>query len=370
MNTQRAGIVAPTPRYAALDGIRGFAVLLVFFVHAAGMSASVFLGIDFDTTKFAALSAPNEKFLYWLYCSHHGVFLFFVLSGYLIGTLWWPQQKFDYREFVLRRTLRIYPAFLLSFAAALGVALYFGSWQPPEAGRVLANLFFANGLPSMQVVPFNPVTWSLFYEMVFYLVFPLCIHAARPLGRAARWVIPAVGIIAPAIAVALGADPIHLCWSLLFFGVALGMNPKTVGLLAATVPGAAIVALYLAVTTASALNILDWEFGPLLFGAVAMILIASTLHRQGILERVFSSELLLALGRISYSFYLWHWIVLKLLALTLKAYGTALGPMERTAALFAVGLLAAVLVATGSWWLAERPYFLWTKARGRNPVAA
>jgi exopolysaccharide production protein ExoZ len=236
MNTQRADIVAPAPRYAALDGIRGFAVLLVFLVHAAGMSASVFLGIDFDVTRFATLSAPDEKFLYWLYCSHHGVFLFFVLSGFLIGALWWPQPKFGYREFVLRRTLRIYPAFLLSFAAAIGVALYFGSWHPPEMGRVLANLFLVNGLSALQVVPFNPVTWSLFYEMVFYLVFPLCILVARPMGAAARWVIPGMGIIAPAIAVAMGADPIHLCWSLLFFGVALGMNPKAVGLLAATVP--------------------------------------------------------------------------------------------------------------------------------------
>ena len=70
-----------------------------------------------------------------------------------------------------------------------------------------------------------------------------------------------------------------------------------------------------------------------------------------------------ALGGISYSFYLWYWIVLKLLALSLKAYGSALGPMERTVARFALGLLAAVLVATASWWLAERPYFFWTKAR-------
>jgi exopolysaccharide production protein ExoZ len=130
------------------------------------------------------------------------------------------------------------------------------------------------------------------------------------------------------------------------------------------------VALYLAVTTASALNILTWEFSPLLFGAVATMVIASSLHRRGILERMFSTAPLLDLGRISYSFYLLHWIVLKMLALTLKEYGSALGPVECTVVLFALGLLAAVLMATGSWWLAERPYFIWTKARGLKRASA
>ena len=363
-----AAVAPPAQHYAALDGVRGFAVLLIFLVHASGIAAFIFLGIHFDETNFAALSTPGEKLLYWLYSSHHGVFLFFVLSGFLIGTLWWPEAKFGYGQFAMRRVLRIYPAFLLNFVAAVGVALLFGNWHPPETGHVLANLFFANGLPSLQVAPFNPVTWSLFFEMVFYLVFPLLIFAARPLGSAARWAIPGLGVLAPAMAVALGADPIHLCWSLLFMGVAFGMNPKALESFAATVPSVAMVVLYLVVTTASALSFVQSDFSPLLFGAVATPLIASSLYRQGILARIFCSPPLVALGRISYSFYLWHWIVLTLLAWMLKIHGSALEPVGRVIALFVVGFLASTLVSAGSWWLAERPYFIWAKARaGRQP---
>jgi len=337
----------------------------VFLVHAAGISAFIFLDINFDQTTFAGLPAPHEKFLYWLHRSHHGVFLFFVLSGFLIGKLWWPRARLGYGEFALRRTVRIYPAFLLSFAAAIAIAQWFGAWHPPETAHVAANLFFLNGLPSLHVVPFNPVTWSLFYEMAFYLLFPLLVFIARPLGSAARWAVPALGVLLPAISVAAGLDPIHLCWSLLFFGVAFGMNPEAVGRIAARVPVAAVVAIYLAVTTASALNFLVWDFVPLVFGAVATLLIAGSLDGQSILARVFRFAPLVAIGRVSYSFYLWHWIVLTALSWVLKVHGSTLGATVRTVLLFAVGLLASTLVAAASWWLVERPYFAWTKARGR-----
>src|SRR4030095_13418077 len=77
--------------YAALDGLRGVAVLLVFCVHAAGNSAFVVLGANFEQTRFTLLPNVGERVLFWLYSSHHGVFLFFVLSGFLIGRMWWPR---------------------------------------------------------------------------------------------------------------------------------------------------------------------------------------------------------------------------------------------------------------------------------------
>ena len=46
----QAHLTAPS-RYAALDGLRGFAVLLVFFVHAAGNSAAVAFDVDFERMR-------------------------------------------------------------------------------------------------------------------------------------------------------------------------------------------------------------------------------------------------------------------------------------------------------------------------------
>ena len=65
---------------------------LVFLVHASGTTARVWLGRDFDHASLIALPSLHEQLLFWLFRSHHGVFLFFVLSGFLIGRLWWPRQ--------------------------------------------------------------------------------------------------------------------------------------------------------------------------------------------------------------------------------------------------------------------------------------
>ena len=117
--------------------MRGFAVLLVFCVHAAGNAAAIALGSTSAGMHFAALEPLGARLLFWLHASHHGVFLFFVLSGFLIGRMWWPRPALAYATFAWRRTLRIYPAFLLSFAGSLAFAYASGTWAPPDGLRLL-----------------------------------------------------------------------------------------------------------------------------------------------------------------------------------------------------------------------------------------
>jgi peptidoglycan/LPS O-acetylase OafA/YrhL len=123
--------------YAALDGLRGFAVLLVFCVHAASNAAYAFLDPNFST--FRSLSSNGERLLFWIYRSHHGVLLFFVLSGFLIGRMWWPKAVMPYPIFAWRRMLRIYPAFLVAFAVSLVFSYTSGDWHLPDWPRVVGN---------------------------------------------------------------------------------------------------------------------------------------------------------------------------------------------------------------------------------------
>ena len=203
----------------ALDGLRGFAVLLVFLVHAAGNTAFVVWGLDLQGASFASLTSHTQRFVFWLYRSHHGVFLFFVLSGYLIGRMWLAPDAMRYGRFAWRRTLRIYPAFVVAFAASLLFAYASGTWTPPDWPRVAGNLLFLNGAPASGVAPFNIVTWSLFYEMTFYLAFPLLVMAIRN-----RTAVAVLGLCAPVVAVAAGVDTLALCWSLLFAGVSVAFG--------------------------------------------------------------------------------------------------------------------------------------------------
>ena len=355
---------AAAPRFAALDGLRGFAVLLVFCVHAAGNAAHVALGRDLGATRYAALAGAGEHTLFWLFRSHHGVFLFFVLSGFLIGRMWWPRASLPYGAFAWRRTLRIYPAFLLAFAASLAFALASGTWTPPDLPRVLGNLLFLNGWPSAQVVPFNTVTWSLFYEMSFYLVFPVVAWAGTRAGAPLACCI--AGAALPIGAVLLGADPIVLCWSLLFAGAMLAARDDLRAFVARA-PTAVVVAAYLAITTAAMFDVFSPLVGIVGFGIAAVLVLAKCLDAGNALARGLAAPPLGALGRVSYSFYLVHWMIVVLVARAVE--GAALGPLAATITIFAAGFALSWIAAVASWRIAERPYFAWVgdprAARGR-----
>jgi peptidoglycan/LPS O-acetylase OafA/YrhL len=341
-------LAAEANRYLALDGLRGFAVLLVFCVHAAGNVAAVALGVDFERASYAALPGIGERALFWLFRSHHGVFLFFILSGFLIARMWWPQRKLSYARFAWRRTLRIYPAFLIAFAASLAFAWHSGTWTPPDWPRLAGNLFFLNGAPGSRVVPFNLVTWSLFYEMTFYLAFPLCaLLPVRPVFVAIA------GIALPIVAVASGGNVMILCWSLLFMGVALAAEEDRMRAAAARIPAAAIVVAYLAITTGAMVDAMPAAVGIVAFGAVALLVVAKSLETRNAIAWLLSRRPLRALGRVSYSFYLLHWMIVVLVARAVEGMGLPAATIVTLGAGFALSAVAASL----SWWIAERPYF-------------
>jgi len=350
---------APTGRFAPLDGLRGFAVLLVFCVHAAGNAAAVAWHLDLEPLHVGDLVAVGDLLLFWLWRSHHGVFLFFVLSGFLIGRMWWPRAKLTYAAFAWRRTLRIYPAFLLAFALSLAFAWHSGTWTPPDVPRLVGNLLFLNGVDALHVAPFNIVTWSLFYEMTFYLAFPLVVVATR--GKALGAWVP--GVVVPAVAALLGADAFVLCWSLLFMGVAIAVHEDALVAFARRVPAPVVAAAYLAVTTFALTTYAPPVPTILAFGAAAVLLVAKCLAAPNAIASLLSCAPLLALGRVSYSFYLLHWMIVVLVARAVDAARPS--PLAGTVTIFVAGFALSYAAAAVSWGLAERPYFAWAHGRDR-----
>jgi len=336
----------------ALDGLRGFAVLLVFCVHAAGNAAFVGWGLDLQSASFGSLQSTAQRILFWLYRSHHGVFLFFVLSGYLIARMWLGDPPLSYRRFAWRRTLRIYPAFLLAFAASLAFAWSSGTWAPPDWPRVIANLVFLNGAPGSHVTAFNVVTWSLFYEMTFYLAFPMLLMTMR-----SRLAVAIAGFAAPIAAVLFGADALVLCWSLLFAGVAVAYAGEAWP----RVPAAVAIATYLAVTTLAAFDALPPTAAIAAFALAAAVVLSLCVRGSNAVARIFEAAPLRALGRVSYSFYLVHWMIVVLVARAVEGM-----PMAAAATvIFGAGFALSAAAATALWWVAERPYFAYAR-RGRS----
>ncbi len=125
--------------------------------------------------------------MYWLFRSHHGVYIFFLLSGFLITKIA-LRGDFFYLPFIRNRLLRIYPAFLLALVIC-GAAGIFMHIPSPTWRDVVANFAFLKWGAGAGVtgIVFNNVTWSLFYEMVFYLSLPLVVMLSRRCG------VPVVG---------------------------------------------------------------------------------------------------------------------------------------------------------------------------------
>ena len=163
-------------RFPSMEGLRGLAVLLVFFVHLNGMFA-VYLQPQ---------SLMHLAFNFLGIIGNSGVDVFFVLSGFLIyGAL--IRKKVFFFQFMRRRYERIYPTFL----AVFGVYLVLSAALPSENkihGTPIRALFYVGAnlllLPGIiSITPIITVAWSLSYEMFFYFAIPLIIS----LGMIRHW---------------------------------------------------------------------------------------------------------------------------------------------------------------------------------------
>lgn len=157
-------------RSLPLEGLRGLAIILVFVSHV-------------EIVFGHALTAPGKLMIQIsTQIGETGVELFFLLSGYLIYRTC-LRPNIDLGRFLLRRVQRIYPAFIVVFAIYLLIAFVLGrparmpAEQPEMLLYVLENLLLIPGIADIPAL--IPSAWSLSYEFVFYLTFPLICIALR-----------------------------------------------------------------------------------------------------------------------------------------------------------------------------------------------
>jgi peptidoglycan/LPS O-acetylase OafA/YrhL len=151
-----------------LEGLRGFAVLLVFFVHYIVLGIAA---IHSGTWTYRLASGIHN-------IGHTGVDLFFVLSGFLIyGSL--IQKPKPFRTYFARRIERIYPTFLAVLGAYIVLSFVFPDQSKLPGDPWQALLYLAQNLLLLPgifpLIPIIAVSWSLSYEMFYYLFIPLAI---------------------------------------------------------------------------------------------------------------------------------------------------------------------------------------------------
>jgi peptidoglycan/LPS O-acetylase OafA/YrhL len=141
-------------RLAWLDALRGIAALVVVFDHGS----------------FLVVRQAKTLLSPWLDVGQYGVFVFFMVSGYIIPAS--LERRGSVRAFWISRGFRLYPLYLFGIVASvvafrLGYGTIRGAQRDPS-GAVASWLLM---LPNLLNGPNVPnVTWTLSYEMTFYLL--------------------------------------------------------------------------------------------------------------------------------------------------------------------------------------------------------
>ena len=355
----------------ALDGVRGIAILLVLLHHLTfygGMQPAVAVDHVFSTITLAGWS---------------GVDLFFVLSGFLITGILLDAKGGDsfFRNFYLRRALRIFPLYYASLVMFFVVIPHLVA--PGDTYRAvirdqvwywtyLVNLQTASeGWPAYYALGHF---WSLAVEEQFYLVWPLIVFLV---GRHQLMTI-CVTMVIGSLAVRLGlrmADNATAAYVLtlarmdtLAVGAMLALVARNSGGLArlarwatpvAVVSGTAIAAYFLAQDSLDSEAMLMQTVGyPLLatlFGAI--LVIAATAAPGGRTFKVFAHPALVFLGHYSYAIYVFHHPIIFYVRRTgfrVHKLPTVLGSQLPGQLLYSLGIgSVTIILALLSWYLFE-----------------
>jgi exopolysaccharide production protein ExoZ len=154
-----------------VQGLRAIAALLVFSVH-----------LNVIEQRFAG-SSQFLRFLNPL--GEWGVDLFFVISGFVMITSTWNEFATPAisLRFFLRRLTRVYPPYWIMMIPI--VALYIVAPTMVNGSQAIRPSIPASLLLLPQLgKPLLTVSWTLVYEMFFYVVFSLVLAFDR------RWCLP------------------------------------------------------------------------------------------------------------------------------------------------------------------------------------
>jgi peptidoglycan/LPS O-acetylase OafA/YrhL len=344
-------------RNAALDGLRGVAILMVVIGHAGGAlhAGSLFSG------------------------GHLGVQVFFVLSGFLITGVLLAEARRTGRvslsAFYIRRGARLLPALTVAGGVSVAVLMHGFPWQVAAWSVIGPATFTTNWLALHgQPVFFTGWAWSLAIEEQFYLVWApvvaICVWRSR-LRRLLPWVIwlgIAIALVWHAIWAVQG-DGNHLYLATrsradaLLMGAAVAWLSHKGRLRCPAWVGWAAAAVLVVVTALSnGNNPYDLAVSlPLAALATALIIAAVVVEPAGRLARVFTPRWLMRAGMLSYAGYLWN-------RLPYQAWESWHGD-QVPVWLVPAALLLIWLLAEASWRWVESPVINWAHEVSRRRQA-
>ena len=331
-----------------IDGLRALAVIPVMLFHAG----------------FEAFGG-----------GYVGVDVFFVISGYLITSIILTERQagsFSIVGFYERRARRILPALFLMMFACLPLAWYWmlpGDMKEFSQSLIAVSLFGSNLLFWRQSGYFDTAaelkpllhTWSLAVEEQYYLFFPLFLILVWKAGKR-KGLVMLVALMCVSFALAQWGTLRHPSatffllptrgWELLMGAlvayylfsserkrIAGGLLADCLGAIGLLLIGYAIVAFTSQTPFPGA-----YAFVPT--AGVALIILFAT--KETIVGKLLGGRMLVGIGLISYSAYLWHQ--------PLIAFSKHASAVKPDAIVLVALLISSLALAYLSWRFVELPF--------------
>ncbi len=359
----------------ALDGLRGWAILLVLVCHffapgldgqgGWGRGAGVLVGL-----------------------TRHGVDLFFVLSGFLITGILYDTKGLPhyFRNFYGRRTVRIFPLYYLALVICFLLVPRFFAFSTPGLKTIWQDqwalwLYCSNWIMTWrQTWAFNADWlnlahfWSLAVEEQFYLLWPLVVMG---LCRRRLMVLCAVLVVAAlALRMAMAAAGVQPLAMFVFtpcridalaigsfLAVAVRGPAGLAGLVKAARPVGlgCMIALPMVLLLSGGSQVfiagLKYTFLGGVFGSLLVLTLAAP--SGSLLARAMDNGPMRLLGKFSYGIYVFHHLLI-------PAFLAGFGPeilqgwcpsrVVANAIYFVLASTASVAVAWVSWHLFEKHF--------------
>ncbi|RON70612.1 acyltransferase [Pseudomonas fluorescens] len=294
-------------RYASIDGLRGYLAFGVFVHH--GVITWIFL-------RTGVFAFPPSNFYSML--GQGCVALFFMITGFLFWNRLLTQgRQHDWLAFGISRLFRLYPLYLPLMLIVFVTVFHLQQWELKEPGtellkQILAWLTFdrpdINQYHQTGMLISN-VTWTLAYEVFFYLALPLAALVFVYRGSWLQVVLCLIGIYALYQLVGWEHSLKKHFLASFLGGIAAAYWIRRPALLAWSQSRlASFIALLALVIAFTAFN-RAFKMAPLMLLSVFFVIVASGNNLFGVLK----PRSIRWLGEISYSTYLLHGFVLWLM---------------------------------------------------------
>lgn len=327
---------------AEIDGLRAFAVLPVILFHA---------GLELFSGGFV------------------GVDVFFVISGYLITTILIEEihhKQFSIANFYERRLRRILPAlfFVTLVCLPFAWALMLPSQMKDFSQSLIAISFFASNILFWRESGYfaaaaeeKPLlhTWSLAVEEQYYVFFPIFLLFVWRLGRnKVIWMVVAVAVVSLILSewgwrnkptANFYLSPTR-AWELLAGSTAAFIAQRRGIYKNNTLALLGLIAIVFSIFVYDESTPFPSLYTLLpVFGVVLLILYG---EKDTVAAKLLSTKILVGIGLVSYSAYLWHQ--------PLFAFLRMQSTIKPTLAAFLIASTASLVLAYFTWKYIETPF--------------